>query len=211
MIPPWSKASRRAGGLPVLLFVIGGLIALGIGGLFGMNRCQRPVSFELVGTDGQIVTAADLVGKPTLLYFGYTFCPDICPYEMSKIAQARHKLDPDGTRLRTVFVTVDPERDTPTVLKEFAELFGAGTVPLTGSHEQIGKAARPFSVIYEKGTVDPARPNHYDITHTSKIYFIDANGCWLRTFRSTGIPGKATPEQQKRDLDTMITTIGSHL
>ena len=106
--------------------------------------------FSLVGTDGKTVTDADFRGRYMLIFFGFTHCPDICPAELQVIAQALDKLGDKGKKVVPVFVTLDPERDTPQVMGEYVKSFGPNFVGLTGSPEAIAAAAKSYRVAYAK-------------------------------------------------------------
>ena len=106
--------------------------------------------FDLPDADGQRRTLADFKGKVTLVFFGYTQCPDVCPTTLLEIAEVQKALGADGARVQGVFVTVDPERDTPEVLKAYVDNFGAGFVALRGSMEETQAVAKAFKVYYAK-------------------------------------------------------------
>jgi cytochrome oxidase Cu insertion factor (SCO1/SenC/PrrC family) len=106
--------------------------------------------FSLVNQDGRTVTDADLKGKPTLLYFGYTFCPDVCPTSLLLMETAAEKLGGDGPKkLNLVFITIDPERDTPKLIKGYVTTFGPTIEGLTGTSEQIEAVAKTYRVYYQ--------------------------------------------------------------
>ena len=104
--------------------------------------------FSLVGTDGKPVTDRDFRGRYMLIFFGFTHCPDICPAELQVIAQALDKLGDKGKNVVPVFITLDPERDTPQVMAEYVKSFGPNFVGLTGSPEAIATAAKAYRVAY---------------------------------------------------------------
>ena len=106
--------------------------------------------FELVSEDGETVTQADILTKPTLMYFGYSYCPDVCPIDGVRNAEAATLLREAGYDVGDVFVTVDPERDTPEVMKEFTDYFDDEMIGLTGSEEQVAAAAKTFRVYFAK-------------------------------------------------------------
>ena len=100
--------------------------------------------FELVNQHGDTVTDADVMGKPSLVYFGYTFCPDVCPLDTARNAEAVYILDDQGIEVQPVFITIDPARDTPEVVGEYAEVFHPRMVGLTGSDEQVKAASQAY-------------------------------------------------------------------
>jgi protein SCO1 len=123
--------------------------------------------------DGKVVDAGDYRGKVTLLYFGYSFCPDICPLTLSNLAQALKGLGSQAANVRVLFVTVDPDRDTPTVLKQYVSAFGPDFDGLRGTPDQLAALARRYRVAY---SVDPHSASGYEVTHSSGIYVFDRNG-----------------------------------
>jgi protein SCO1/2 len=133
------------------------------------------LDFDMVrANDGAAVTGADYRGKVTLLYFGYTYCPDVCPMTLSNIAQAVKSLGPSGSSVRVLFVTVDPDRDTLPVLKRYVAAFGAGVDGLRGTPDTLVALARRYRVAY---SVTPAAPGRaYEVTHSSAIYVFDKSG-----------------------------------
>ena len=129
---------------------------------------------ELPDVDGKMRTLADWKGKVTVVFFGYTQCPDVCPTTMAELSQIRKSLGAEGDRIETVFVTIDPERDTPEVLKAYVGNFGPGFTALRGSAEQIAAAAKEFKVFYAKA---PGRaPGSYTMDHSAASFVFDTNG-----------------------------------
>lgn len=131
-------------------------------------------SLSLPDVDGTVRTLADFKGKAIVLFFGYTQCPDVCPSTLSELAEARKLLGPDGERLQVVFVSVDPERDTPEILKAYMDGFGAGFVALRGSLEQTQATAKEFKVFYAK--VPAKSGDGYSMDHTAGSYVFDPSG-----------------------------------
>lgn len=124
--------------------------------------------------DGKAVGAADYRGKVTLLYFGYTFCPDVCPLTLSNVARVLKKLRPEADGVRVLFVTVDPNRDTPAVLKQYVDAFDPHIDGLRGGPNQLAALARRYRVAY---SVDPhGAGGRYEVTHSSAIYVFDRTG-----------------------------------
>lgn len=106
--------------------------------------------FTLVNTAGQTVTDKDVLQKPTLVYFGYTFCPDVCPLDMDRNVTAVDKLDAQGIDVTPVFITIDPDRDTPQALADYASNMHPKLIALTGSADQIQAASRAYKTFYKK-------------------------------------------------------------
>ena len=124
--------------------------------------------------EGQAVSQANYAGYVTLLYFGYTFCPDVCPLTMQNVAEALAKTGEAAKNIRFLFVTVDPKRDTIPVLKAYVSLFGPGFVGLRGDADQLELLAKRFRIAY---SVTPSPdPSKYEVTHSSAIYVFDRQG-----------------------------------
>ena len=129
---------------------------------------------ELTDTDGKPRSLADWRGKVIVVFFGYTQCPDVCPTTMAELAQIRTQLGADGDRLETVFVTIDPERDTPEVLKAYVANFGPNVVALRGDAEQTAAAAEEFKVFYAK--VPGKTAGSYTMDHSAASFVFDPAG-----------------------------------
>ncbi|MGH7033966.1 MAG: SCO family protein [Stellaceae bacterium] len=124
--------------------------------------------------DGKPVTAADYRGKIVMLYLGYTNCPDVCPTTLANLGEVLERLGPDADRIRMLFVTVDPNRDTPAVLKEYVEDFAPQIDGLRGTADQLEALARRYRLVY---SVEPETKDHpYEVTHSSAIYVFDGSG-----------------------------------
>ncbi|MBN8455842.1 SCO family protein [Accumulibacter sp.] len=144
--------------------------------------------FVLQGPQGS-VALADYRGKVVLIYFGYTWCPDVCPTSLSLLAQAIADLDPaERERVQAIFISVDPERDTPTRLREYAPFFHPALIGLSGSREQIAAVATAYGSSYQK---QPANAEgNYAVDHSSATYVVDPQG------RLAGsLPHAASPAQ----------------
>lgn len=129
--------------------------------------------FTLTDHHGQVRTLADFRGKVVTLFFGYTQCPDVCPTALSGMSEVISRLGADGERVQVVFVTVDPERDTPALLAEYVPLFDPRFLGLTGSPEEIAVVAKEFRVFYRKsGDLE----GHYTVDHSAGTYVFDPQG-----------------------------------
>jgi protein SCO1/2 len=128
----------------------------------------------LPDTSGKPRTLADFKGKVVVVFFGYTQCPDVCPTTLAEIAEAKKALGADGDKLQTVFVTVDPERDTPEVLAAYVGSFGRDFVALRGTLEQTKAAAKEFKVFFAK--VPGKSEGSYSMDHTAGSYVFDTQG-----------------------------------
>ncbi|TXC73422.1 SCO family protein [Sphingorhabdus soli] len=134
--------------------------------------------FSLVDQDGAVFTDRDLNGKYAIVYFGYTYCPDVCPVDLQKLMRglaAFEKSDPAAAALvQPVFISVDPARDTPPVLKTFVRSFGPRLIGLTGTDEQVAAAAKAYAASYHK--VAGSQPDAYLMAHTQIAYLMGPNG-----------------------------------
>jgi protein SCO1/2 len=131
-------------------------------------------SLSLPDVDGRPRTLADFKGKVTVVFFGYTQCPDVCPTTMAELAQVRKSLGADGDRLQGVFVTIDPERDTPAVLKSYMASFDPSFVALRGTVAETEAAAKEFKVFFAK--VPGQTEGSYTMDHTAGAFVLDAQG-----------------------------------
>src|SRR5271169_1914440 len=150
--------------------------------------------FQLVDQDGKTVTDADLKGKWSLIYFGYTHCPDACPTALNDISIALSELGPKRDAVRPVFITVDPERDTPEVLKSYVTSFDAPILALTGTAEQVAKAAKGYRVYYAK---HPEAGGDYSMDHSSVIYEMDPEGRFTASFTHENTPEQIAERLKK--------------
>ena len=150
--------------------------------------------FSLTTADGTVVTDRSFPGKWLLLYFGYTFCPDACPTALNTIAEALDELGPLAERIQPIFITVDPQRDTPSVLSEYVKAFHPRLIGLTGSEVQIAAAAKDFHVFYR---VRQLGNEEYAIDHSSYIYVIDPDGRVVDLITGN-LPGHPVATELKR-------------
>ena len=125
--------------------------------------------FTLTSETGENVTDADVIDRPTLVYFGYTFCPDVCPMDNARNAEAQALLQERGYDVRTVFISVDPDRDTPEVLAEFTDYMHEDMIGLTGTPEQVKAAAQVYRAYFKKQDGDP---EYYLVDHTTFTYLM---------------------------------------
>jgi protein SCO1/2 len=134
------------------------------------------LQFSLTGDDGKPIDASAFKGQTTLVYFGYTHCPDVCPETMARLMQVLAKLPAkDAAQVRILFISVDPARDTPQALHDYVGAFDAQHARgLTGSDRQIESLARRYRVAYQMEKRDPK--GNYEVTHSSAVYIFDAQG-----------------------------------
>jgi protein SCO1/2 len=149
----------------------------------GMPSIGGP--FTLTDGAGQKVTDAAFRGKWMLLYFGYTHCPDACPTALNDMALALDKLGPQRGSVAPVFITIDPERDTPAIIKEYVASFGPDFVGLTGSPAAIATTEKEFRVYAQK---HPNEDGSYDMDHSSIIYVMDPAGRFVTNFTHESSP-----------------------
>jgi protein SCO1/2 len=139
--------------------------------------------FTLTGHHGAPVSSADYRGRFMLIYFGYTFCPDVCPTELQDMGLAIDALGADGEQVQPIFITVDPERDIVEVLADYAPAFHPRLMALTGSPEEIAAVAKAFRVYYAKAkAADDAPPDEYFMDHSSLIFLMGPDGAYLTHF-----------------------------
>jgi protein SCO1 len=133
------------------------------------------LDFSLTDDGGKPVTGRDFEGRATLLYFGYTHCPDVCPETMARLMQVLQRVGPDADKARIVFVSVDPARDTPALLRSYVRAFDdKHAVGLTGSDRAIEHVAQRYRVAYQMEKRDPS--GAYEVTHSSAVYIFDRDG-----------------------------------
>ncbi len=151
-------------------------------------------NFSLPDVNGQTKTLADFKGKIAVVFFGFAQCPDVCPTTMAEIAEVKKSLGKDGEKVTAVFITVDPERDTPQVLKAYMESFDPSFTALRGSPEQVAQLAKDFKVYYKK--VEGKTPTSYTYDHTAASFVFDAEGK-LRLYTRYGMGAKALADDLK--------------
>jgi protein SCO1/2 len=165
-------------------------LALGLAGaVWGLTGCgEDKASFrgvditgadyaqgwELSDQDGQVRTLKDFAGKAVVVFFGFTQCPDVCPTALQEMAQAKQLLGADGAKLQGVFITIDPERDTPELLKAYMANFGPDFVALRPSAEQLPKVTKDFKIYYKK--VEGKTPTSYTMDHSAGSFTFDPQG-----------------------------------
>lgn len=142
--------------------------------------------FQLTDQDGNAVTEQTYKGKLMLVYFGFTYCPDACPTALGVMSAALDKLDVAAERVVPILITVDPERDTPQVLKDYVSNFHPRMVGLTGTPEQIAQVAKAYRVYYQKAA--GATGGDYLMDHTLLIYLMDGEGKYLANFSASATP-----------------------
>lgn len=161
---PWLSACDKAGQT--------GATQLSFNGV-DITGAEYARKLSLKDVDGRQRDLAEFKGKVLFVFFGFTQCPDVCPTTMAELAEVRRRLGPDGDRVQGIFISIDPARDTPQVLKAYLQAMDPSFVGLTGSNEQIEAAAREFKVFYQKV---PTSEGNYTMDHTAGAYVFDPEG-----------------------------------
>ena len=178
----------------IAAFLAGATASMGV--ILLANERPRTVAiggpFQLIDQDGRAVTEQALLGRPSLVFFGYTHCPDVCPATMYDISQIMQALGPDADRARAVFITVDPERDTQPVLKDYMSSFDPHITGLTGDLDAITAVAKEYRVYFRKVATEG---DDYGMDHTAITYLMDKDGRFVAPFSL-----KRTTEEAAADL-----------
>jgi protein SCO1/2 len=185
----------------VLAAFLGGLVLFFGVILFVTGRVSSPIGpavaavggpFHLEDQNGKPVTDADMKGRPFLVFFGFTHCPDICPTTLFDMSQLMRTLGPDADRAGALFITVDPERDTPSVMKDYLSNFDPHLRGLTGDQASVSAAIKAYRVYAKKV---PLENGDYTMDHTAVVYLMDKDGHFVAPFSM-----KRTPEAEAADL-----------
>lgn len=174
---------NRLGRVRIVLWALVALAIVGFGYLqFRPTPLPQPTQsyassvggpFTLTAADGSTVTEQSLRGRPYALFFGFTRCPDVCPTTLARLAKLRGQMGSRGEKLQIVFVSVDPESDTPADIGQYTALFGTPIVGLTGTPEQVAKAAKAFRIYYAKV---PQEGGNYTVDHSATVFLMDGQG-----------------------------------
>ena len=184
-------------GLAALLAVLLGIVAyqqFTAAGTVPIAQFGGP--FKLVDGSGATVTDGTYKGRWMLVYFGYTHCPDACPTALNDVAVALDRLGTTAKKVVPVFITVDPERDTPPVMKDYVAAFGPSFVGLTGSADELRRVEHEYRVYVAK---HPTPDGGYDMDHSSYIYVMGPDGQFVRTFTH-----QDDPDEMARELGKLI-------
>ncbi|ASX27441.1 photosynthetic protein synthase II [Rickettsia sp. MEAM1 (Bemisia tabaci)] len=192
----------------VIKIIIGVSLLIGVGALYlllSLKTPDKPLAgqvniyednaeiggdFELIDQNGEIFSSDELKGKLSLIYFGFTSCPDICPTSLNKITKAVEILSENKIDIVPVFITIDPSRDTPAVLKEYLKHFHPKFIGLTGNEKQIREVADKFKVYYAKAASENDNDQDYMLDHSSFTYLMDKNGKYLKHFYLDSAPSE---------------------
>ena len=169
------------------------LIVTGRGGM-PLATAQAAIGgpFRLTDQNGKTITDQDLKGRPFLVFFGFTHCPEICPTALFDISEVLNKLGPDADKINALFITVDPERDTPQVLKEYLSSFNPRLIGVGGDPEALAAVAKEYRVYYKKV---PLKDGDYTMDHTAIVYLMGKDGRFIAPFSL-----KRRPEDAAADL-----------
>ena len=150
--------------------------------------------FRLIDQHGQTLTQTDLKGEPYLVFFGFTHCPDACPTTLLELSNVLDKLGPEAEKVRVLFITVDPERDQPEVLKSYLSSFNPRVIGLTGDLTAIAAVAKEYHVYMKKV---PLEGEDYTMDHTALVYLMDRNGRFIAPFNLKRRPEEAAAELRR--------------
>lgn len=162
----------------------------------GVQNVAAPAAiggpFHLTDQNGQVVTERSLKGRPTLIFFGYTHCPDVCPTSLFEISEVLRAMGANADRVNAYFVSVDPERDTPAVMKDYLSSFDPHLKGLSGDPAAVAKVLSAYRVYARKV---PGKDGDYTMDHTALIYLMDRDGKFVAPFNM-----KRSPEEAAADL-----------
>lgn len=171
----------------------------GLGRSVITGRADVGGPFQLIDHTGKPVTDADYRGRYMLIYFGFSFCPDVCPTTLAVMAQALDKLGPEARRVTPIMITIDPERDTPEVLADYMKAFGPSFVGLTGSVAAIKDVEKKYRVYAVKKPLDPAKPKAgYGMDHSSVLYLMGPNGRLISFYDEAISPDQLAKELRQK-------------
>ncbi|MHB0771254.1 SCO family protein [Bradyrhizobium sp. 5.13L] len=162
----------------------------------GVSKVAQPAAiggpFQLTDQNGKAVTDKSLKGKPTLIFFGYTHCPDVCPTSLFEISEVLRAMGKDADKVNAIFISVDPERDTPATMKDYLSSFDPHLQGLSGAPAETAKVISSYRVYAKKV---PTKDGDYTMDHTALIYLMDREGRFVSPFNL-----KRTPEEAAADL-----------
>ena len=174
-------------GLLLMLWALGGLRNVAAPAAIGGP-------FQLTDQSGQTVTEKNMQGHPTLIFFGFTHCPDVCPTALFEMSEVMRSLGKDAEKVNAYFISVDPERDTPTEMKDYLSSFDPHLKGLTGSPDQIAKVISAFRVYARKV---PLKDGDYTMDHTALIYLMDRDGKFVSPFNLKQSPTDAAADLKR--------------
>jgi protein SCO1 len=201
---PDAKANNAPRSRTFAIRIVATLIAVALVGFSAFvltSPSERPHgaliggAFELEDGAGKTVSDQTLRGKPFLVYFGYTHCPDVCPTELARISDILSKMGDKA--IPTLFITVDPERDTPKVMQDYVSSFNPAVIGLSGSPQAVEATEKTFRVFARKGQPQP--DGDYSMDHSSIVYLMDKNGAFVEAFNV-----ERSPEEAAKDLEKYL-------
>jgi protein SCO1/2 len=180
-------AASLAIGLVATLWLLGGL-----------NSATAPAAiggpFQLSDQSGQTVTEKDLQGRPTLIFFGYTHCPDVCPTTLFEMSEVLRAMGGEAGKVNAYYISVDPDRDTPSAMKDYLSSFDPHLKGLTGSPEAVAKTLSSYRVYAKKV---PLKDGDYTMDHTALVYLMDRNGKFVTPFNMNRKPEEAAVDLKR--------------
>jgi len=150
--------------------------------------------FKLTDQNGKTITDRDLKGRPFLVFFGFTHCPEVCPTALFDMSEVFARLGPDADKINALFITVDPERDTPSVLKDYLASFDPHLIGVGGDADALAAVAKAYRVYYKKV---PLKDGDYTMDHTAIIYLMDKTGRFVAPFNLKRPPAEAAAELRR--------------
>jgi len=194
--------SERGNRPLTIVAVFAGSLAIGLALMMwlldGPRGAMAPAAiggpFQLVDQSGATVTADKLQGKPTLLFFGYTHCPDICPTTLFDVSEVLRAMGKDADRVNAYFVSVDPERDSPAIMKDYLSSFDPHLKGLTGDADAVGKMLSEYRVYSKKV---PGKDGDYTMDHSAMVYLMDRNGRFVAPFKLDRKPDEAATDLKR--------------
>jgi protein SCO1 len=199
---PEAEPSNASRSRAFAIRIVATLIAVAVVGLAAfmlLSPSERPRAaliggaFALEDGNGKTVSDETVRGRPFLVYFGYTHCPDVCPTELARISDILSKMG--DKPIPVLFITVDPERDTPKVMQDYVSSFNPAIVGLSGSPQAVAAAEKTFRVFARKGEKQP--DGDYSMDHSSIVYLMDKNGAFVEAFNVERSPDEAAKELEK--------------
>jgi protein SCO1 len=179
--------------LGLIAFISGRTTVAGVAGAPGAAAIGGP--FQLTDQDGRTVTDQDFRGKPFLVFFGFTHCPDVCPSTLFDISEIMRNLGKDADRTAALFITVDPQRDTQAAMKEYMTSFDPHVRSLTGDETALAAVAKAYRVYYKKV---PLEDGDYTMDHTAIVYLMDKEGRFVAPFNMRRTAEAAAADLRKR-------------
>lgn len=191
---PSNNPPSRLRAIRVVLWTLVALVAVSATVAYVWRTASAPTaggeavyakSFQLVDHNGAAVTEAKFLGKPSAWFYGFTHCPDVCPTSLSELSAILQALGPDADKLNVVFVSIDPERDTPAIMKDYVEYFDPRITGLTGSLDAVSRMAKDRYIFFEKV---PGEGDEYMMEHQASIQLVTAEGQFFGTLVSEESP-----------------------